>query len=182
MKGGYVIAGLVFLVLAGLVGADYLTSTVSSDGSILIKTAGSDENGSFESRVMTVDQAALSREISGDGRLASDLTVTGEGPIVVFESASGDISEPDPGACLFLTPDRAGKTGKADLMTTGILGHGRNTISRVVDTGLSGETAVNGSGMMSLRSSVFGNTSLSSSGVVAGNMSTRDLVRFGGRG
>jgi hypothetical protein len=182
MKGGYVIAGLVFLVLAGLVGADYLTTTVSSDGSILIKTAGSDENGSFASRVMTVDTAGISRSVENGENSGHEVSVQGSGPMLVSDYAHAEEAKGwDPSACVFLTGTRAREMGRSELYTSGILNNGRYQISRETGSGLVGVTEVNGTGMMGFGSASSGNRSLISSGFITGNMTLRDFVRYGGK-
>lgn len=40
-----------YVVISGLVGADYLATTVKTDGSVMLASAGSDPNGSFVSGV-----------------------------------------------------------------------------------------------------------------------------------
>jgi len=175
-------SGFVFLVLAGFVGADFISTSISTDGTMILASSGHNENGSFASRVMTADSSDVSRSISGSEILETGISVKGSGPILVSDYASHvQRGMVDPAACVFLLDDRLQATGHSDLYTSGILSQGRYALSRTIDSGLSGGTEVNGSGMMSLGTQVVGNTSLRSSGFVAGNMSINDFVKYGGK-
>lgn len=151
MNKEFIISGFVFLVLAGLAGADFISTSISTDGTMLLASSGHNDNGSFASRVMTVDQSDLSRSISGSEILETDVSVKGSGPLLVSDYASGvQRAITDPAACVFLTEDRVQVKGTSELYTTGILNRGNYAISRKIDSGLTGGTDVNGSGMMSL--------------------------------
>ncbi len=119
--------------------------------------------------------------MSGGENLETDVSVRGEGPILVSEFAAGwSITLPDDIACAFITELRKHELD-SDLYTTGILNKGTNSVSRVIGPELTGETEVNGSGLMSFGSHTIGNTTIRSSGFVAGNMTLRDFVKFGGK-
>ncbi|WP_181391571.1 hypothetical protein [Methanospirillum lacunae] len=55
MNWKLVLSGGIFLVLAAFVGADYVSTSISTDGTMMIASSGNNENGSFASRVMAVD-------------------------------------------------------------------------------------------------------------------------------
>ncbi|WP_319578178.1 hypothetical protein [uncultured Methanospirillum sp.] len=84
-------------------------------------------------------------------------------------------------ACTFLTESRVQAAQVSDLYTTGMLQNGSYEISRVVGSGLTGGTVVNGSGMLGFGSQSEGNDTLKTRGFVSGNMSVRDFVKYGGR-
>jgi hypothetical protein len=84
-------------------------------------------------------------------------------------------------ACIFLTESRVQAAQVADLYSVGILRNRSYEISRVVGSGLTGGTVVNGSGMVGFGSQSEGNNTLKTRGFVSGNMSVRDFGRFGGR-
>lgn len=177
----FVISGGLFLVLAGLVGADYVSTSISTDGTFMLASAGQTDNGSYASRVMAVDNSEISRSMSGGENLESDLSVTGSGPILVSDYASGKtIHLPDTIACAFIT-EMQKHDQESELYTMGILNRGSYATSRVIGPGLTGGLEVNGSGMMNFGSQTVGNNSLRSSGFVAGNMTIRDFVKYGGR-
>jgi hypothetical protein len=67
------------------------------------------------------------------------------------------------------------------MYTSGILKNGEYDASRKIGSGLVGETAVNGSGMMNFGSHSSGNLPLRSYGFVAGNLTLRDYVKYGGK-
>ncbi len=93
MKKDCVAVGLVCLILAGLAGADYLATSISTDGTAMLATSGSDLNGSFVSRVMGVDATRMVRTVSGDEN-EQDLAVSGTGPVLVSDFASMLVKSP----------------------------------------------------------------------------------------
>jgi len=182
MRGWCFIAGMLFLLIAGLAGADYLSTTISSDGSVMLASAGSDENGSLASRVMTLDAAKITRSMTGDSDLHSDLLVVGAGPFLISDVASGFVKAKElVSGCVFL--DNAGdhRVGESSVYATGIMQKGEYDASRSIGSDLIGLTAVNGSGMMMLGTQRSDNKSLFSRGFVTGNMSIHDFVRYGGK-
>ena len=49
MNWKFILSGGVFLVLAGLVGADFVSTSISTDGTMMLASSGNTENGSFAS-------------------------------------------------------------------------------------------------------------------------------------
>lgn len=181
MNWKLLVSGVTFLVLAGLVGADFVSTTITTDGTALLATSGTTENGSYASRLMTVEPSEVSRSLSGGESLESEVSVKGSGPILVSDYASGKYAQlPDRFACLF-SEQMKKQEQESELFTMGILNKGSYAASRVIGPGLTGGTDVNGSGMMSLGSQTVGNKTMRSSGFVAGNMTIRDFVKYGGR-
>ncbi len=181
MKTLLLVAGSICLVLAGLACADYLATTISTDGSVMLATAGSDENGSFVSRAMALDSTQVSRSVSGEEEMRSDLTVRGSGPILFSDSTFGILKRPDiRDICEFFSIPYDHDTGEAFVYSSGILKGGNYSIMRSTGSDLFGMTTVNGSGMVLLGSQTYGNRSMESRGFVSGNMSVSDLVRYGG--
>jgi hypothetical protein len=181
MNWKFVISGVTFLVLAALVGADYLSTSILTDGSFVLASSGQTDNGSYASRVMAADASELTRSLTGGESLVSDLVVKSAGPVLVSDYASGKAgSIPDPLACVFITHIQELEE-ESELYSMGILNKGMFAASRVVGPGLTGGLDVNGSGMMSFGSQKIGNSSLRSSGFVSGNMTIRDFVKYGGR-
>ena len=181
MNWKLVLSGGMFLVLAGLVGADYVSTTITTDGSFMLASSGQTDNGSYASRVMAEDTSEISRSMSGGENLETGVTVKSSGPILVSDYALGKtLTIPDTIACAFIT-EMQKQEQESELYTMGILNKGSYAASRVVGPGLTGGTDVNGSGMMSLGSQMVGNNTMRSSGFVTGNMTIRDFVRYGGR-
>ncbi|WP_319579661.1 hypothetical protein [uncultured Methanospirillum sp.] len=181
MKKDCVAVGLICLILAGLAGADYLATSISTDGSAMLATSGSDQNGSFVSRVMGVDAARLVRTVSGDDGV-HDLVVSGSGPVLVSDFASTLLRNPEiRDRCIFLDAGSDRSLGEASVYTSGILQKGEYDASRAIGTDLSGETQVNGSGLLAFGSVGSGNRSLKTRGFVSGNLSVQDFFRYGGR-
>lgn len=180
MRWNFLAAGSVLLILASLTGAEYLGTTISTDGTLLLSGFGEDENGSSVSRVMTVGASQLSRIISGEESRVG-LSVQGTGPLLFSDYSTGRAESPPEPVCVFLTSDRRVPgigSDKSLMYTSGILGHGTYVMSRVTGPGLSGETLVNGSGLMLLGSGTDGNRTAGSSGFVSGNMTVYDSVRL----
>lgn len=185
MNGKVRVAGLVCCVLAGMAGADFIATSLRSDGAVLLSSSGSDENGSVSSRVMAVDEAQVIRSLAGRDDLVSDLVVHGTGPVLFSEYAEyvASISgRPDPqAACSFLDQLVPGPGGGAFQYVTGIVQAGDIESSRVVGEGLAVTVGANGSGMVLFGSAVSGNRTLQSHGFVAGNLSVQDRIRYGVR-
>lgn len=183
MNWTFIVAGGLFLVLAGLVGAaDYVSTSITTDGSFLLASSGQTGNGSYASRVMAVDASEITRSMSGGDTLAADVSVTSSGPILVSDYASGKgvIPLPDHIACIF-TDYLHEREKESELYSMGILSRGRYATSRVASPGLTGGLDVNGSGMISFGSQTMGNISMRSSGFASGNMTIHDFVKYGGK-
>ncbi|MFH0966993.1 MAG: hypothetical protein V1862_04835 [Methanobacteriota archaeon] len=78
-----------FLILAGLTGADYASTTITTDGTSLLATHGNNDNGTYASWIMTVEDSSVSRSLSGGDNLESDVSVKRAGPILISDYASG---------------------------------------------------------------------------------------------
>jgi hypothetical protein len=181
MNWNAIITGCLFLVLAGLTGADYISTTITTDGTSLLATQGNNDNGTYASRIMTVDASSVSRSLSGGESLESDVSVKSTGPVLISDYASGaKYTIPDNIRCVF--SDWMEKQGQeSELYSAGILSKGSYTASWVAGSGLTGGTEINGTGMMSFGSQTIGNDSMRSYGFVAGNMTVRDFVKYGGK-
>jgi len=181
MKREYLIAGLVCIIFAGFTGADFLTTSISTDGSVMLTTSGSDPNGSFSSRAMALDSAHLVRAFSGDEN-GEDLVVSASGPVLFSDYASlllmkSGILE----RCRFLDNDTDHPVGEVSVFTSGILQKGEYDTSQVIGADLSGSTKVNGSGLLGFGFQGSDNRSLRSRGFVSGNMSVENIFRYGGK-
>ncbi|WP_146201157.1 hypothetical protein [Methanospirillum lacunae] len=182
MKGEYCALALICLVISGLAGADYLATTISTDGSVMLASAGSDANGSFASRVMASDRAEVYRSVSESDETESDLTVISSGPMLFSDFASAiwkgsNLNK----VCTLLTGQDDQDEGEVSVYSSGIIRRGEVDTVRQVGSGLSGQTSVNGTGLMVLGSQSESNRSLENRGFVSGNMSVQDLFRYGGR-
>ncbi len=178
---GMGIAGIALLVLAGLAGADYLATTIATDGMMVLHTEGSDENGSYSSGVMATDAARLSRTLAGDRDIAADLSVASSGQVLFTEYADGFLKESGiADLCSFFT--RPGEFEEpVSAYASGILGHGEYDSSRKIGPDLSGAIFANGSGMITFGASRRDNRSVDSDGFVSGNFTVSDTTRIGGK-
>lgn len=180
MRRGIPVA-VVCLVLVALAGVDLLATSIQTDGSVMMSTAGSGENGSFSSRAMAVDAAQLSRSVSFDEGPGYDLVVQAAGPVLISEVASSLLSREElADLCLFLDRQSGLEPGEAMMFLSGLMDHGSYASTRSVGSGLVGLSTMNGTGMVMLGSRMEGNESVLSRGFVSGNLSVRDLVRAGG--
>ncbi len=182
MKGEYCALALICLVISGLAGADYLAMTVKTDGSVMLASAGSDPNGSFVSRVLASDRAEVHRSVSGSDETESDLTIRSAGPVLFTDFASSiwrgsDLNR----VCALLQHQDDQSDREASVYSSGIIRKGEVDTVRLVGGGLSGQTSVNGTGLLVLGSQSERNRSVQNRGFVSGNMSVQDLFRYGGR-
>ncbi len=183
MNWKFILSGGMFLVLAGLAGADYVSTSISTDGTLMLASSGHTDNGTYASRVMTVDVSEITRSMTGGETFDTDLSVQGAGPVLVSEYASGNGKRtlPDNIACVFVDEIEKRDAQKSEMYTAGILNKGNYTTSRIIGNGLTGGTQVNGSGMLDFGSQTVDNTTMGSRGFVAGNMTVRDFVKYGGK-
>lgn len=181
MKGVYIIIGAICFILAGLAGADYIATTISTDGSVLLAASGEDTNGSLGSQAMATDCSRVSQSVSGENGLQTDLSLRGSGPVLFSDYASGIGKHPAlRDLCAFLEIPNDRDMRESSLYSSGILRSGEVDISRSVGSSLFGMTAVNGTGMLRFGSQSRGNRSMESQGFVSGNLSVNDLVQYGG--
>jgi len=154
MNWKYVVAGALLLVLSGLFGAaDYVSTTITTDGLFLLSNSGQNDNGTYASRVMATDPSEITQSMTGGDSLAADISVTSSGPILFSDYASGTgvTALPDTIACVF-TKYVLNWEPESELYSMGILSKGKYATSRVAGPGLTGGMDVNGSGMMSFGS------------------------------
>jgi hypothetical protein len=85
----FLVSGGLILVFSGLVGADYLSTSILTDRSFVLASSGQTENGSYASRVMAADASEITRSMTGGESLVSDLSVKSSGPVLVSDYASG---------------------------------------------------------------------------------------------
>ena len=62
MNWKFVVSGGLLLVLAGLFGAaDYVSTSITTDGSFLLASSGQTDNGTYASRVMAATHTSYRR-------------------------------------------------------------------------------------------------------------------------
>lgn len=174
-------AGLLFLVLAGFAGAGFTATTILTDGSAMLSSAGSDESGGFSFRALALDDARIVRTMADDAAMEVDQAIRGTGPVLFSEyvAQAGQVFGPR-GQCIFL-PLTEDEEEESVRYATGILHGGSVDSSGSVGGGLVAESSVNGSGMLLFGSALQGNRTMVSRGFVTGNLSMHDLIRQGGR-
>lgn len=182
MKKEFIIAGAICLIFAGLAGAEYLSTAISTDGCVMLTTAGSDENGSFASREMALGATDLHRSVRGGADMESDLAVRSAGPLLFsdYTAALWDYSDL-PGMCSLIFSPESRDRQRAAAYSSGIVRQSEYVTSRSIGEGLSGLTSLNGTGLMVFGSQGEGNRTIAGHGFVSGNMSVRDLVQYGGK-
>ena len=92
MNWRFIVVGGLFLVLAGLIGADYISTSITTDGSFLLASSGQTENGTYASRVMATDTAEITHAMTRDDSLTADVSVTSAGPIRYLIMHQGRVS------------------------------------------------------------------------------------------
>jgi len=167
------------LLLAGPLCADLIATSISTDGSVMLKTTGSDENGSFASRILSCDESRVSRTTGDESGLDEDLTVRSSGPTLFSGYADALLSTSGIKTICALLDTPQVPEGSAEVYTSGIIQGGGYSSSHTIGPGLSGMTAVNGTGLLLLGSGEEGNRTLRSAGFVSGNMSVQDMVKYG---
>ncbi len=173
------LAALLCLLLAGPLCADLIATSISTDGSVILKTTGSDENGSFVSRVLSRDESMVSRTAGDESGLDEELAVRSSGPTLFSGYADALLSTSGMKTiCALLDTPRETKES-AEAYTSGIILDGGYTSSQTIGPGLSGMTAVNGTGLLLLGSGAGRNRTLMTAGFVSGNMSVQDMVKYG---
>ena len=177
-----VLTGCIFLIFAGIAGAEYLSTSISTDGTLILASSGQNENGSFVTRIMAVDESELSRMVTGGEKFQTELSARGSGPILVSDDVTGkEFILTNPATCIFLTDERVRAIQHSNLYTAGILKKGTYVISRNTGSELTGTTEINGTGMMFFGSSTNGNNTMQTSGFASGNMTIRDFIKYGGK-
>jgi hypothetical protein len=150
MNWGYILTGCCLLILAGALNADFVSTTISTDGSFLMASSGTDHNGTYTAHVKGVGDSKASRVISGDDALETDLTAVSSGPLLLSDYASSMsvAQKMDNLKCVFTEIVDRGPVSHAEMTTAGILDHGGNyTISRLTSSsGLTGLTSITGAG------------------------------------
>ncbi len=182
MDGRMIAAGLVCVILAGLVAADLVSTTISTDGSVMISTSGGDENHSFASRALALDTSRVNRMVETGEDTVSDLIIRSQGPALFSEYGVSVMNGPDVSSrCAFVDLPRTRESDRISQYVSGILQHGEVDTSQKLSTTISGMTTVNGTGMVLLGSDKQGNQTFTSRAFISGNMSVSDLVRMGAR-
>jgi len=174
MRWNYLASGSVLLILASLTGAEYLGTTISTDGSFHLCETGEDANGSFASQVMAVGASELSRIITGD-KPGALISVKGSGPVLFSDYTTHDRESRAAPTCVFLG-ERDDEKSRSHMYVSGILEHGTYTMSRESDPNLIGESLINGSGFVLLESEDKGDIRYGSEGFVSGNMTVHDRI------
>ncbi|WP_409199196.1 hypothetical protein [Methanospirillum lacunae] len=178
-RGRWALIAVACLLLAGPLCADLIATTISTDGSVMLKTSASDENGSFTSRILSRDESQVTRTAGDDNGLYEDLAVRGSGQTLFSEYADALLSTRGiKTICAFLdTPDT--HEGNAAAYSSGIVQGGGYASSRTISQGLSGRTAANGTGLIFLGSESQGNRSFKTGGFISGNLSVEDMMTYG---
>lgn len=181
MKKEFIIAGALCLIFAGFAGAEYLSTAISTDGCVMLTTTGSDENGSFAQREMALDATDLHRSVRGGADMESDLAVRSAGPLLFSDYAAALWNSDLPGMCSLIFSPESRDRQRASAYSSGIIRQSEYVTSRSIGEGLSGLTSLNGTGLMVFGSQGETNQTIAGHGFVSGNMSVRDLIRYGGR-
>jgi hypothetical protein len=161
-------------LITGIGKADQVTTSVTSDGSIMSFQAFRSGDTTVIGRLFGSGRTSIDRETETGNRL-SRLMAQSDGPLLIGEYASSEEEQKDhPIACVFGndTETLAG----SEIETSGILQHGTYSSLRTLQP-FEGDTFANGTGIIGLRHRLTGNGTVEGRSVVTGNLSVSERIK-----
>jgi hypothetical protein len=171
-----IIAGLITggLLINGIGKADPVTTSVTSDDSVMSFQAFRSGDTTIIGRIFGSGRTSIDRETETSERL-SRLMAQSEGPLLIGEYASSENEKKDhPVACVF--GNRTEKPVGSEIETSGILEHGTYSSLRTLQP-FEGYTLANGTGIIDLRHRLTGNGTVSGRTVATGNLSVSEWIK-----
>ena len=107
MEMGYVIIGCACLLIAGLVGADSVSSTIVCDGSSWVSSTVIGQGQTYAANLFTTNMAVLMRnlDVGNDGKVSTRTNVQSAGPVGVDEYSGQGTNQTGPSEnCVFALP------------------------------------------------------------------------------
>ena len=103
--------------------ADFVSTTINTDGALLVASSGHDNNGTYAAHIMSVGDTKAARMVSTNEQIESELSVTGNGPLLVSDYASSkDMAQVmDRIQCVFAEHVEAEPDTYSDMYTAGIM-------------------------------------------------------------
>jgi hypothetical protein len=161
-------------LIMGIGKADQVTTSVTSDGSVMSFKAFRFGDTTVIGRLFGSGRTSIDRETETSERL-SRLMAQSDGPLLIGEYASSEEEQKDhPIACVFGNGTET-PTG-SEIETSGILEHGTYSSLRTLQP-FEGSTFANGTGIMDLRHRLSGNGTISGRTVATGNLSVNEEIK-----
>ena len=184
MNWAFILTGCALLLIAGLVGADSVSSTIVCDGATWVSSSVIGQGQTYAATLFTTNLATLMRDLQvKDGNVNTGTVAESSGPLGIDENSGQVTKQTERSAgCVFELP--VNRTNARDeivytgLMGSGVYASGRNLRSDVT----SSTTMINGSGLVLARASSkdnAGNETTHTSDV-AGNLNMTERIVFGG--
>jgi hypothetical protein len=163
------------VLINGIGKADQVTTSVTSDGSVMSFQAFRSGDTIVIGRLLGSGRTSIDREIEASERL-SRLTAQSDGSLVIGEYASYEDEQKDhPISCVFGNGTET-PTG-SEIETSGILERGTYSSLRTLQP-LEGYTFANGTGTIDIRHRLTGNGTVSGRTVATGNLSVNERIRM----
>ncbi|NLV28220.1 MAG: hypothetical protein GXY48_13865 [Methanomicrobiales archaeon] len=185
MNWNGVFIGCICLLIAGLVGADSISSTIVCDGSSWVSSSVIGQGQTYAANLFTTDLAVLFRnlDVGSNGKVSTRTNVQSAGPVGVDEYSGQGTNQTGPSDnCVFALPEN-GTPSWDEINYMGLMQTGQYVSTRTLDPSQTGAvTMVNGSGMILVRAkSVDVNgTEITHTSDVAGNLNMTEKIVFGG--
>jgi len=184
MNWAFILTGCALLLIAGLVGADSVSSTIVCDGATWVSSSVIGQGQTYAATLFTTNLATLMRDLQvKDGNVKTGTVVESSGPLGIDEYSGQVTNQTDRSAeCVFEIPVTRTNT-RDEIMYTGLMGSGVYASTRGLQSDkTSSTTMINGSGLVLARASSkdnAGNETTHTSDV-AGNLNMTERIVFGG--
>jgi hypothetical protein len=161
-------------LINGIGKADQVTTSVTSDGSVMSFEAFRSGDTTVIGRLFGSGRTSIDREAETSERL-SRLMAQSDGPLLIGEYASSEEEQKDHSvACVF--GNKTETTVGSEIETSGILRHGTYSSLRTMQP-FEGYTFANGTGIIDLRHRLNGNGTISGRTVATGNLSVSERIK-----
>lgn len=183
MNWACILTGCVLLLIAGLVGADSVSSTIVCDGATWVSSTVIGQGQTYAATLFTTNLATLMRDLQvKDGNVKTGTIAESSGPMGIDEYSGQVTNQTGRSAgCVFeVTENRT--NSRDEIMYTGLMGSGVYASARNLKSSeTSSTTMINGSGLVLARASSKdqGNETTHTSDV-AGNLNMTERIIFGG--
>ncbi|MGV8108283.1 hypothetical protein [Methanospirillum sp.] len=184
MNWDYVIVGCACILIAGLVGADSVSSTIMCDGATWVSSSVIGQGQTYAASLFTTDMGILMRNLNvgSDGKVKTSTNARSTGPIGVDEYSAQGTNQTEPSeTCIFTLPENGTPT-RDEINYMGLMQTGQYVSTRTLDPSQTGAvTMINGTGMILVHAkSSDGTNETTHTSDVAGTMNMTEKIVFGG--
>ena len=174
----------VMLLVAGLAGADSISSSIVCDGAAFVSSSVISQGQTYAANLFTTSLAALMRNLSvgGDGQIKVVTNARSSGPIGIDEYSGQVTNMTGEGKYCVFSASGNGIPNRDTITYRGLLQTGQYVSTRILDSSQTGAvTMVNGSGILLVRaSSDDGINETTHTSDVMGEMNMTERIIFGG--